>query len=222
MSGQTIAVIGGSGALGRGLMLRWARAGLSVIVGSRDQQKANEAALDANRLLGTATVRGMENVTAARSADIVALTVPFSQHALMLTQLHDAVQGKIVIDVTVPLLPPKVRTVHLPPGGSAAAAAQAAFGANVKVVSAFHNVAATHLQDLDYHIDCDVLVCGNDADARTKVVGLVKAAGMIGWQAGRIENSVIAEALTSGLIFINSTYKIDGAGIRITGASHEG
>lgn len=220
MSERTIAVVGGCGALGRGLMLRWARTGLSVIVGSRDEQKAQNAALGANKLLGIDTVRGMKNVAAAQSADIVALTVPFSQHASMLTELHDAVQGKIVIDVTVPLLPPKVKTVHLPPGGSAAAAAQAAFGANVKVVSAFQNVAATHLQDLDHSIDCDVLVCGNDADARMEVIGLVKAAGMTGWQAGRIENSVIAEALTSGLIFINGTYKIDGAGIRITGVGH--
>jgi NADPH-dependent F420 reductase len=114
-------------------------------------------------------------------------------------------------------MPPKVRTVHLPPEGSAAKAAQTFLGEDVRVVSAFQNVAATHLQDLSHDIDCDILVCGNDPDAREQVVQLATDAGMKAWHAGQIANSVVAEALTSALIFMNNRYKIDGAGIRITG-----
>ena len=105
----------------------------------------------------------------------------------------------------------------LPELGSAAKAAQVALGDRVRVVSAFQNSAAAHLQNLSHSLDCDVLVCGNDVDARDEVIGLVEAAGMKGWHAGRIDNSVVAEALTSALIFINGKYKIDGAGIKITG-----
>jgi NADPH-dependent F420 reductase len=127
------------------------------------------------------------------------------------------VSGKIVIDVTVPLMPPKVRTVHLPEEGSCAKAAQIQLGEDVRVVSAFQNVAAAHLNELDHAIDCDVLVCGNDPEARAIVVSLAEEADMRAWQAGRIDNSVVAEALTSALIFMNRHYKIEGAGIRITG-----
>ena len=217
MEKKVIAVIGGTGDLGRGLVLRWARAGHPVIVGSRTADKAIEAARRANDLLGLKTIRGMDNIAATELSDIVALTVPYANHASMLADLHAAVQGKIFIDVTVPLRPPKVRTVQLPEAGSVAKAAQIAFGDNVRVVSAFQNIAAAHLQDLHHEIDCDVLVCGNDPAAREEVIALAEAAGMTGWHAGRIDNSAIAEALTSGLIFINSKYGIDGAGIRITG-----
>jgi hypothetical protein len=117
----------------------------------------------------------------------------------------------------VPLKPPKVRTVQLPEGGSVAKALQEQLGDSVKVVSAFQNVAATHLADLDHDIDCDILVCGNDAEARAQVVELANDASMKAWHGGRIDNSAVAEALTSLLIFINGSYKIDGAGIRITG-----
>lgn len=222
MSQKTIAIVGGTGALGYGLTLRWARAGFPVVIGSRDESKAIGAAAKANELLALDSVRGADNVAAATSAEIVVLTVPFSHHAPTLAALHSAVQGKIVIDVTVPLRPPQVRTVQLPEGGSVAKITQAALGDGVRVVSAFQNVAATHLKDLDHAIDCDVLVCGNDADAREQVIALAEAAGMTGWHAGRIDNSAIAEALTSGLIFINGKYNIDGAGIRITGKPRAG
>jgi NADPH-dependent F420 reductase len=135
----------------------------------------------------------------------------------MLEVMKPHVAGKLVIDVTVPLQPPRVRTVHLPPSGSAAQATQAALGEDVRVVSAFQNVAADHLADLDHEIDCDVLVCGNDVDSRSQVVELAEAAGMKAWHAGQLANSVVAEALTSVLIFMNNRYGIPGAGIRITG-----
>lgn len=217
ISEKIIGIVGGTGALGRGLMVRWASAGRSVIVGSREKKKAEEVAADANRILQVSKVRGMANNEAAACADIVVVTVPFSQHTETINSLRSVLQGKVLVDVTVPLLPPNVKTVNLPAAGSAAKAAQVALGDGVRVVSAFQNIAAAHLQDLAHELDCDVLVCGNDAEAREEVVRLAEAAGMKGWHAGRIENSVIAEAMTSALIFINGKYKIDGAGIKITG-----
>ena len=213
----TIAILGGTGALGAGLAMRWAKAGYSVTVGSRESAKAETAAESFNAKAGVDTIRGLDNPGAAAASDIVVLTVPYANHQRMLEAVKAAVQGKIFIDVTVPLMPPKVRTVQLPEGGSAAKAAQRFLGDDVRVVSAFQNVAADHLADLDHAIDCDVLVCGNDPAGREAVLTLVQAAGLRGWHAGRIDNSTVAEALTSALIFMNRHYGIDGAGIRITG-----
>jgi NADPH-dependent F420 reductase len=213
----SIAVIGGTGALGFGLASRWAQAGHSIIIGSRAQDSADRGAERLAVLAPDATITGLENGAAAAAAEVVVLTVPFANQAPMLEAIHAGCQGKIMVDVTVPLMPPKVRTVHLPSGGSAAKAAQVFLGEGVRVVSAFQNVAADHLTDLGHDIDCDILVCGNDPDARQVVVGLAEDAAMRAWHAGRIENSVVAEALTSTLIFMNNRYKIAGAGIRITG-----
>ena len=214
----TIAVIGGTGALGFGLALRWATADHSIIIGSRAQDSADRGAERLAALVPSATVSGLENSAAAAAAEIVVLTVPFSNQAAMLEAIKPGCQGKIMVDVTVPLQPPKVRTVHLPEHGSAGKGAQVYLGDGVRVVSAFQNVAADHLTDLAHDIDCDILVCGNDPDAREIVVGLAEDASMRAWHGGRIENSVVAEALTSTLIFMNNRYKIAGAGIRITGA----
>ena len=215
----SLAILGGTGALGAGLAMRWARAGRQVVIGSRDPAKAEAAAADFTARAGVDGIRGLANPAAAAAAEIAVLTVPFAHHRLMLEAVQAEVQGKIFVDATVPLVPPKVRTVQLPPGGSAAKAAQAFLGERVRVVSAFHNVAADRLADLGQEIDCDVLVCGNDPAARETVVQLAGAAGLRAWHAGRIENSVVAEALTSALIFINRHYKIDGSGLRITGAA---
>ena len=212
-----IAIVGGTGDLGSGLAKRWARAGHAIIIGSRDAGRAVDTAAQFNADAGTTSISGMENGDAAAAGEIVVLTVPYENHAPTLDAIRNKVQGKIVIDVTVPLMPPKVRTVQLPKGGSCAKAAQAQLGDDVRVVSAFHNVAAAHLTELEHDIDCDVLVCGNDKDAREVVVKLAEDASMKAWHAGVIANSAIAEALTSALIFMNGRYKIDGAGIRITG-----
>lgn len=214
----TLAILGGSGDLGGGLAFRWARAGYPIIIGSRSAEKAEQAAaeLAAKGLAGK--VRGLDNEAAARAGDIVVLTVPFANQAPTLEAIKAAVQGKILVDVTVPLVPPKVGTVQLPAGGSAGQIAQATLGDGVRVVSAFQNVAAAHLEDPEHDPDCDVLVCGNDADACAAVLALVAAAGMKGWHAGPIANSVMAEALTSVLITLNRRYKIPGAGFRITGS----
>ncbi|MBQ0798909.1 MAG: NADPH-dependent F420 reductase [Porticoccaceae bacterium] len=212
-----IAILGGSGDLGGGLAWRWARAGYDVVIGSRTQEKAEQAAAELNNEGLTKPVLGMSNEAAAKAGDVVVMTVPFANHQGTLESVKDIVQGKVFIDVTVPLVPPKVGTVQLPEGGSACVMAQDFLGDEVKVVSAFQNVAAAHLTDASHDPDCDVLVCGNDKEACALVVELVEAAGMRGWHAGPIANSVVAEAMTSVLITLNRRYKIPGSGFRITG-----
>ena len=214
---KKITIVGGSGALGAGLAKRWARKGHQIIIGSRDEKRASEAASRLNNEAGTTSIVGMENKVASENGEIVVLTVPFSNHMSTLSLIAPALDNKILIDVTVPLVPPKVRTVHIPEGGSCAKAAQKFLGKTVRVVSAFQSVAATHLDDLEHEIDCDVLVCGNDPEAREVVVELASDADMKAWHAGVIANSIVAEAMTSSLIFMNNRYKIDGAGLRITG-----
>lgn len=216
-SKPTLAILGGSGDLGGGLAFRWARAGYPVIIGSRSADKAREAAAALAARVPAGDVRGLDNEAAAAAGDIVVLTVPFANQAPTLEAVKAPLQGKILIDVTVPLMPPKVGTVQLPAGGSAGQIAQSLLGDGVRVVSAFQNVAAAHLEDPDHDPDCDVLVCGNDAAACQQVLTLVAAAGMKGWHAGPIANAVVAEALTSVLITLNRRYKIPGAGFRITG-----
>jgi NADPH-dependent F420 reductase len=220
-----IAILGGTGDLGTGLARRWAQAGYQVIIGSRTEDKAVTAANDLRAIMEergieSVNVGAMDNVSAASAANIVAMTVPFAHHSSTLESVKDALQGKILIDVTVPLVPPKVARVQMPEGGSAGQIAQQLLGEEVRVVSAFQNVAAHHLQE-GHGMECDVLVCGNSKDARAEVIGLVEAAGMRGLHGGSINNSVAAESLTSLLIFINKQYKCH-AGIRITGLDSAG
>lgn len=217
MPGQsTIAIIGGTGALGSGLAMRWAAAGYPVLIGSRSPEKAEAAARAIQPGNGAPPVRGCDNVGAARAADVVVIAVPYSNHDAILDELKDAVSGKIVVDAVVPLVPPKVSVVQLPPQGSAAQAAQARLGDRARMVSAFHNVGAAKLRAAGA-VDCDVLVFGNDRNARDAVIALADAAGTRGIDGGVLANSVAAEALTAILIGINRRYKVDGAGIRITG-----
>lgn len=220
-----LAILGGTGDLGTGLARRWAQAGYRVIIGSRTLDKAETAAEDlraimAERGAAAVNVEAMENLAAAEAAAIVVITVPFSHQKSTLELVAPALQGKILIDVTVPLVPPRVARVQLPPEGSAGQIAQDLLGEGVAVVSAFQNVAAAHLQDTGA-VDCDVLVCGDKKDARAEVIKLVEAAGLRGFHAGMIANAAAAEALTSVLITINKQYSCH-AGIRISGLdSHE-
>jgi NADPH-dependent F420 reductase len=215
---QTIAVLGGTGDLGWGLALQLARAGHAVIIGSRQADKAERAAAELLAAAPGVNVKGAANPEAAAAAGIVIMTVPFASHRPTLESVREAVQGKIFVDTTVPLVPPKVMRVQLPPEGSAAKQAQALLGNGVRVVSAFQNIAAAHLREGDLHDGgCDVLVAGDDPDARETVVTLAQDIGLRAWHAGPIDNSVVAEALTSVLIFLNKKYRLDGAGIRITG-----
>lgn len=213
----TLAILGGTGALGSGLAVRWAAAGYPVVLGSRVREKAEAAAHEIKSANGAPPVRGDDNVGAARAGAIVVIAVPYSSHDAILEEIKDAVAGKIVVDAVVPLVPPKVSLVQLPPEGSAGQMAQARLGDSARVVSAFHNVAAAKLQS-GGAVDCDVLVFGNDREARDVVIALADAVGTRGIDGGPIANSVVGEALTSILIGINRRYKVPGAGIRITGA----
>jgi NADPH-dependent F420 reductase len=212
-----IAVLGGSGAEGSGLALRLAAAGHTVTIGSRSAEKAAAAAAELSTLLNGATVVGTDNSSAAAGAEIVILTVPYAAQRALVEEVLPQLHGKIVIDATVPLVPPKVSRVQLPPGSSAVAAIQELAGETVRVVSAFQNVSAHHLKKLGHPVDCDVLVCGDDSAACDIAIGLIKDIGLRGIYAGPICNSAGAEALTSILIAINRRYKVPGSGIRITG-----
>lgn len=212
-----LAILGGTGAEGRGLALRFAHAGRQVVVGSRAADRAAEAAAALNRKLGREAVSGADNRAAAAAADLAALTVPYAAQRATALAVAAELAGKILIDATVPLKPPRVARVQLPEGGSAVAALQAELGETVRVVSAFQNVSAHLLSNLDRDVDCDVLVCGDDAAACETVVALAKSIGLRAWRAGALANSAAAEALTSALIAINRRYKVPAAGIRITG-----
>ena len=213
---ETIAILGGTGDLGGGLARRWSRAGYTIIIGSRTLEKGQKAAADLLAEFPDLNVTGMENLDAATQADIVVLTVPFAHQVSTLEVVKPGLTGKVLVDVTVPLVPPKVGTVQMPEGGSAAQMAQDCVGDDVQVVSAFQNVGAQHLRE-DHAIACDVLVTGNKRAARYKVIELVEAAGLKGWHAGPLANAAAAEALTSVLITINRHHKIEGSGLTITG-----
>ena len=214
----SLAVIGGTGSLGWALARRWARAGYHVSIGSRGADKAAEAAARIDLASGSAPVRGMTNEDAAARADVIIVAVPFGSQEAILRSIAGAAAGKLIVDTTVPLVPPRVARVQLPAAGSAALSAKAVLGDDARLVSAFHNVAAHKLRN-DGEVDCDVLVFGDDPGDRDIVVELAAAAGLRGIHAGPLANAVAAEALTSILIGINKRYKSDGAGMRITGLS---
>jgi len=206
-----IAVIGGTGNLGAALARRLVASGRRVLIGSRDRERARLAAEALGHGAGFGT-----NAEVASAADVIIVAVPFASQKATLQDIAPHVAGKIVVDTTVPLVPPKVMRVQLPPEGSAAVIAQSVLGPSVRVVSAFHNVAA-HKLATDEKVECDVLVCGDDRKARDVVVAIAEACGLRGLHAGALANSAAAEALTSIIIFINKTYGVDGAGMRITG-----
>jgi NADPH-dependent F420 reductase len=213
----SIAVLGGTGKEGKGLAYRWASSGYHVHIGSRDAQKAEAAAKDILALLeGEAHVEGMSNAEAAAKANIVVISVPYSAHKDTLESVKEHLAGKILVDVTVPLVPPKVATVQMPAAGSAAQEAKQIVGEGVEICAAFQNISYEHLLE-DTEVECDVLVTGTSKEARAEVIKLVEATGLKGWDAGPLENSVVIEGLTSVLIGINKKYGSKHAGIKITG-----
>jgi 8-hydroxy-5-deazaflavin:NADPH oxidoreductase len=213
----TIAVLGGTGKEGGGLALRWAHKGHKVIIGSRTAERAQDAAAQKNEVLGGDRITGAANLDAAAQGEIIVLAVPYAAQQSTVQEVASALEGKILIDVTVPLVPPKVSRVQLPDGGSAVEAVQKMLGEGVRVVSAFQNISAHHLTKLDEDIECDVLVCADDIEAADEVVALAQEIGLRAWNAGPLCNSVVAEGLTSVLIALNRKYKVPGSGIRITG-----
>ena len=215
----TIALLGGTGKEGKGLAYRWAKAGYRVLIGSRTPEKAVTTASEImEKLEGSSSLVGLSNHEAAELANIVVLTVPYAAHRDTIESVKDVVKGKLFIDVTVPLVPPKVSKVQMPAEGSAAQEAKAILGDDVQVVAAFQNISHEHLLN-DGDVGCEVLVTGSSKDARNEALKLVEAAGLTGWDAGPIENSVVVEGLTSVLININKQYGSTHAGIKITGVS---
>ena len=211
MNKKLISLLGGTGDLGTGLATRLLKAGFKVIIGSRTLEKAQQA----ERSLGKNT-KGLLNKDAALQGEIVILTVPFAHQRGIVEECKTELKGKLFIDATVPLMPPKVATVQLPNEGSAAEIAQNILGDDVRVVSAFQNISAELLQS-DKEIDCDVLVCGNKKEWRQEVIDLVNALVMKGWHAGMLPNSAAVEAMTSVLISINKHHAISHSGIKVTG-----
>lgn len=217
-----IAIIGGTGKEGKGLAYRWAKFGHEVVIGSRAVEKAQAAADEINILIDhkDGRVVGLENIQAADWGEIIVLTVPYTAHVDMLNNLKDVIAGKILIDVTVPLVPPKVHIVQMPKAGSAGREAQSILGDETPVVIAFQNISYERLMK-EGDIDCDVFVCGTSKQARDTTLKLVEDAGMTGWDAGPMANAVVVEGLTSILININKIYGSREAGIRITGVNKE-
>jgi len=212
-----LAILGGTGNEGPGLALRWAKAGHKVIIGSRQAEKGERVAAEINARLGAALVVGMTNEDAIRACDVAALTVPYAAQNPLLESLKDVLQGKVLINVTVAMQPPKVARVYIPPEGSACEQAQALLGPGVQVVAAFQNVGAHNLEDPELPLNCDVLVCGDSKEAKAIAIGLAEDLGTRGIDAGPLVNAKVVEGLTSVLIGINIRYKVPGAGIRITG-----
>lgn len=215
-----IAIIGGTGKEGRGLALRWAHAGHQVTIGSRSAERGVEGAAALSETLAQAgseaRVAGADNAAAVAQAEVAVLSVPYGAHKATLESLRDALAGKILIDITVPLKPPKVRKVHLPDGQAAALEAQALLGEDARVVAALHHISSVHLADLEHEFDCDVLVCGHK-EARAEVIPLIADLGLRALDAGPLANAVALESLTPVLLHLNRHYKGRGCGLRITG-----
>ncbi len=216
-----IAILGGTGEQGPGLALRWALAGEEVIIGSRQKEKGEKVAAELNQELGQdpgqTLLVGMDNVSAAAAADIVVLTVPYSAHVPTLESVKDQLQGKIFVDVSVPLDPDNARRVIMPAAGSASQEAQEILGENVSVVCALQNTSAHLLRDVKAGIDCDVLVCGAPKEARASVIELIKKLNINVVDVGPLEAASLIEPITALLIRLNMRNKVHSAGIRITG-----
>ncbi len=212
---RIVAVLGGTGELGGAVARFLARQGIEVVIGSRDAGRAAAAATALAAAVPGATAHGAALADAARAGELVVLAVPYAAHAETLGAVREAVQGKILLDTTVPLRPPKVMRVQLPAAGCAAIESQQLLGAGVRVVSALQNIAAHYLAE-GLTPDCDVLVTGDDEASRQLVIDLLARGGLRAWHAGPLANSAAAEALTSVLIGMNKRYRLRGAGIRIT------
>jgi 8-hydroxy-5-deazaflavin:NADPH oxidoreductase len=233
-----IGIIGGTGKEGRGLALRWARAGHDVLVGSRAAERGQAGAGELAEVLTAGgggqqgqesgqkgqesgstmgTISGGDNHWAVRESDVALLAVPYAAHRDTLLELRPTLAGAVLIDITVPLAPPRVREVHLPGGQAAALEAQELLGPEVRVVAALHHLSSAHLGDMDHDIDSDVLVCADDADARALAMALIEDLGVRALDAGSLQNAIALESLTPVLLHMNRRYKSRGSGLRITG-----
>lgn len=211
-----IGIVGGTGREGRGLAVRWAKAGHDVFIGSRQTEKGEAKAAEFSEEFGV-TIQGSDNIAACNHGEIIIVTVPYGAHRPTFESIRDAVGDKVVVDITVPLQPPKVRSVNLPEGNAAALEARGYLADGARLVAALHHISSEHLSDPEHTFDCDVLVCGDDKEARAAVIGVVSDLGLRGVDAGVLKNAVALESLTPVLLHINRRYKSVGSGIRITG-----
>lgn len=211
-----IGIVGGTGREGRGLGVRWAKAGHDVFIGSRQAEKGSAKAAEFSEEFGV-TLRGGGNVAACNHAELIIVTVPYSAHSSTFESIKDEVSNKVIVDITVPIKPPKVRSVNLPEGQSAALEARALLNEGARLVAALHHISSEHLSDPKHAFDCDVLVCGDDNEARGTVISLISDLSLRGIDAGVLKNSIALESLTPVLLHINRRYKSVGSGIRITG-----
>jgi 8-hydroxy-5-deazaflavin:NADPH oxidoreductase len=215
----TIAIIGGTGKEGTGLALRWGCAGYKIVIGSRQIDKAKETAERINNELGIHVASGVENLEAAKMGEIVVLTVIQTAHEQVVDNLKEVLSGKILVDATSRV---DYRDPRPPEPPSAGQRSQELLGASVRVVTAFQNVPANLLyKAINQPMDADVMVCSDDIHAAEEVVKLAQAAGMHGYYAGELNNSIIVEGLTSILISLNKYYKVKNASIRISGITAE-
>ena len=220
-----VAILGGTGALGFGLALRLAAAGVPIVIGSRDAGRAEEAAARAHERAGEVSISGLENAEAARAAQTVMLCVPFRNQSENLTNLKTVLEpGQLLVDATVPLAAAvggKATRVLGVPQGSAAQQAAEMVPDGVRVVSALHTVSGAMLAELDHELDEDVLVCGDRRDDKREVAELIeRVPGLRCVDCGRLEMARITESLTALLISVNGRYRTH-AGIRITGLPDE-
>ena len=222
---MTIAIIGGTGPQGQGLALRFARAGVSVALGSRDATRAAEISQELTAKLpkGSAAIVGLGNLDAVAAADeFVILAVPWSAHNATLETIKAGLDGKILVDIVVPLAEGDPKKVDMPPEGSATEAAQALLGPDVPVIGALHNVAAVTLNKLAAKINCDVLVCGNSLAARKKVIELIGMLEVNAYNVGDAQSARCVEALTPILIRLNVSKAVPftHAGLKIWAPEH--
>jgi NADPH-dependent F420 reductase len=211
-----IGIVGGTGREGRGLGVRWAKAGHDVFIGSRQSEKGVAKAAEFSEEFGV-SLAGGDNAAACEHGELIVVTVPYSAHRGTFESIKDVVGDKIIVDITVPLQPPKVRSVNLPEGQAAALEARGYLNDGARLVAALHHISSEHLSDPDHAFDCDVLVCGDDKEARAEVISVIEDLGLRGVDAGVLKNAVALESLTPVLLHINRRYKSVGSGIRITG-----
>ena len=212
-----IGILGGTGKEGAGLAQRWALAGHQVIIGSRDAERARTKAAELSALAGGATITGMANIDAATATPVIVLTLPASGLAATLVPLKDACRGKVVISTVVPLTFGGGRLFTPPPQGSSAEEAQELLGAEARVVAAFHHIAAHELAATEHDIECDLLLCGGDAEAKKIVTELGQSMGLRALDVGALTNAGAIEGITAVLATINRRYKLKNSGIKITG-----
>ena len=211
-----VALVGGTGKEGRGMAMRWARAGHELFIGSREAERAVATADELRAKVG-GTITGGDNVAAVRASELVVLSVPYAAHASTLQLLKPELGSRVLIDITVPLQPPKVTSVHLPAGQAAALEAQELLGPSARVVAALHHVSAVHLMDLEHAIECDVLACSDDKSALAEAMKLIQDLGVRVFDAGALRNAIALESITPLLLHLNRQQKGRSAGIRLTG-----